>query len=103
MTKQLCHAAVFASLLSVAGCCGSDDVASLTPNLYSSSAKERSAAAWQLARCGDEAEPAVQRLSELLYDENTGVQSAAAYALRKIDTPSAREIMTRIDARRRKS
>jgi HEAT repeat protein len=93
---------ILLALLIASGCCGSEEVATLTPDLYSSNAKERSTAAWQLARCGSKAEPAVQRLSELLYDENTGVQSAAAYALRKIDTPSARKIMSEIDARRRK-
>jgi len=84
------------------GCCSSADVETLTPDLYSSSAKERSSAAWALARCGSKAEPAVRRLAELLYDENTGVQSAAAFALRKIDTPSARAVMSEIDQRRRK-
>lgn len=29
-------------------------------------------------------------IERLMYDENVGVASSAAYALRKIDTPSAR-------------
>lgn len=89
-------------LVCLAGCCSEEKAKTLRGKLYSSSAKERSDAASRLAYCGAKAEAAVPRLAQLLYDENPGVQSMAAYALRKIDTPSARAIMERIDASRRK-
>jgi len=69
--------------------------------LSSRVAKERNNAALKLGRCGSKAARAVPLLEQLLYDENVGVQSAAAYALRKIDTPAARRIMDRIDRERR--
>jgi HEAT repeat protein len=84
-----------------ASCCSSDQIPSFIRLLNSSDAKDRNDAALALARCGEKAERAVPRLSQLLYDDNVGVQSAAAYALRKIDTPSARAIMNRIDESRR--
>lgn len=85
----------------LSACCNADDIPNLARQLNSSDARDRNDAALALARCGAKAGRAVPRLSQLLYDENIGVQSAAAYALRKIDTPQAREIMTRIDESRR--
>lgn len=84
------------------GCCNTEEIPKLTRLLNSSDAKDRNDAALSLARCGEKADRAVPRLSQLLYDDNVGVQSAAAYALRKIDTPSARAIMTRIEESRRR-
>jgi len=84
-----------------AGCCKKSDIPSLIQRLGSTQAKERNDAALSLARCGDNAEAAVPRLSVLIYDENTGVQSAAAYALRKIGTPSALKVMAEVDASRK--
>jgi len=63
------------------------------------SAHEKTEAAMSLGRIGaPEAVPAVGSLIALLDHENPGVQSAAAYALRKIDTPRARQAL---DAKRR--
>lgn len=62
-------------------------------NLHSSDAGTRNEAALALARCGSLAERAVPRLIQMLYDDNVGVQSSAAYALRQIDTPAAREAL----------
>lgn len=87
---------------SVQGCCDRQEIPTLERSLSSAKAKERNDAALALARCGDDASAAVGRLSELLYDENVGVQSAAAYALRKIDTQAAREYLKRAEAARRK-
>lgn len=90
-------------ILTLTGCCDSERIPGYIRNLNSSSASERNEAALKLARCGGKAERAVPTLAQLLYDDNVGVQSAAAYALRKIDTPSARRIMERIDRERRES
>lgn len=79
------------SVMILSGCCAADDSAQARQGLYSASAHERNEAALTLARClGPEAEASVPRLIQLLYDPNTGIQSSAAYALRRIDTPSAR-------------
>lgn len=82
------------------GCCKKEEVPALTSKLYSTEARDRNDAALALARCGSYAERAVPRLAELIYDDNVGVQSAAAYALRKIDTPLARSVMERADKAR---
>ena len=84
------------------GCCDEARVPKELKQLYSGHAKDRSEAALQLGRCGSPlADRAVPRLSELIYDPNVGVQSAAAYALRKIDTPAARSVLER--ARKKRS
>jgi HEAT repeat protein len=67
--------------------------------LQRGTAHEKADAAMSLGRIGaPEAVPAVGYLIGLLEDDNPGVQSAAAYALRKIDTPRARQAL---DAKRR--
>lgn len=83
------------------GCCDEAAIPATTDKLYSSEAKVRNRAALDLARCGDSASRAVGRLSQLLYDENVGVQSSAAYALRKIDTKEARASLRDAESRRR--
>ena len=87
----------------MSGCCDSEQIPKYIRNLNSPYASERNEAALKLARCGSKADRAVPLLSMLLYDDNVGVQSAAAYALRKIDTPKARRIMEQIDAERREA
>lgn len=67
------------------------EVPGLVRELGSSESKTRSQAALRLGRIGSpHAVPAVGPLIALLGDENPGVRSAAAYALRQIDTPEAR-------------
>lgn len=67
--------------------------------LQSAKPSERNEAALELGRIGaPHAVRAVPILIKLLHDENPGVQSSAAYALRKIDTAEAR---TALDAVRR--
>ena len=88
-------------LVCVAGCCDKSQIPDYTRSLYSEAPRDRSNAALQLARCGSNASGAVARLTQLLYDENVGVQSSAAYALRKIDTKDARAAMERVEAARR--
>ena len=82
---------------SIVGCCNESDIPTYKKGLYSSVAKERNSAALGLAKCGEKASDSVSRLGQLLYDENVGVQSSAAYALRKIDTESARVILQRAE------
>jgi HEAT repeat protein len=79
------------------GCCSEEDIPSFKRGIYSSDAKERNKAALGLARCGEKAADTTARLGELLYDKNVGVQSSAAYALRKIDTEEARAILRRVE------
>lgn len=101
--KEAClFGLIVASLVVVTGCCSEEELPTFRKSLYSPSAKERNAAALGLARCGARASDMVPRLGQLLYDENVGVQSSSAYALRKIDTPDARVLLSRAEARRRK-
>jgi HEAT repeat protein len=89
------------SILALSACCDSKSLPVAMQNLYSAQPSERNEAALELARCGADAERAVPRLAQLLYDPNVGVQSAAAYALRKIDTESARNVLDQAMARKR--
>lgn len=87
---------MLAMLALLGGCCGPNDSAKARYKLYSASVHERNEAALTLARClGPEAEASVPRLIDLLYDRNVGIQSSAAYALRRIDTPAARAALER--------
>jgi HEAT repeat protein len=100
--KRLSLAALTALFASI-GCCDQDSIPSNISKLSSGNTRDRSLAAQELSRCGSSAKNAVGPLSGLLYDDNVGVQSAAAYALRKIDTKEAREILERIETKRRAS
>lgn len=84
---------IISMLVAMSACCDKKSIPQAKQRLYSGSAKDRNDAALELARCGSAARSAVHRLSVLLYDENVGVQSSAAYALRQIDTPEAREVL----------
>lgn len=84
---------VSAMTLVTCGCCDRKNMAKYSRELTSAASKERNEAALQLARCGREAAAAVPQLSQMLYDENAGVQSSAAYALREIDTDAARRAL----------
>ena len=80
--------------LILVGCCKTEEIPAQTRKLYSQSAKDRNEAALELARCSSpDVDRAVSRLIELLYDRNVGVQSSAAYALRRIDSPAARRAL----------
>jgi HEAT repeat protein len=71
---------------------GEKEVPGLIKELGSSDARVRSQAALKLARIGPPyANRAERELIALLDDSNTGVQSAAAYALTSIGTKSAME------------
>ncbi len=81
-------------MLLLAGCEDSSRVPEHMQTLRRGTAHEKSEAAMSLGRIGSpKAVPAVGILISLLEDQNTGVQSSAAYALRKIDTPAARRAL----------
>lgn len=84
--------AVLLGILTVAcvGCCDERGIPAALRALHSEKASERNQALLLLARCGARAEPAVPRITQLMYDENVGVASSAAYALRSIDSKRAR-------------
>lgn len=70
------------------------EVPQLEKKLFSMDAKERSGAALRLARIGSpHGTRTVPTLIRLLDDPNAGVRSAAAYALREMDTPQARSAL----------
>ena len=81
-------------------CCNEDKIKTYSDDLYSSTSSVRNEAALQLARCGGKASSEVPRLAQMLYDNNVGVQSSAAYALRKIDTQGARDALESAEAAR---
>lgn len=90
-------------IILLSSCCKEDQIAPAMQKIYSNNAKDKNDGALVLAQCGSpRADRAVGRLIQLMYDENTGVQSAAAYALRRIDTPEAREALERATAARGK-
>jgi HEAT repeat protein len=74
----------------LAGCCDDTALPSALKNLSSDKASERNKALLLIAQCGKRGEASVPRIAQLMYDENVGVASSAAYALRSIDTKSAR-------------
>ena len=87
---------VVSVLFALTSCCKTSEIPDRIRDLSSGDAHERSVAALALGRCGPpEVNRAVPILINLLYDNNVGVQSAAAYALRRIDTPAARKALER--------
>ena len=61
----------------------------LIKDLESPTASVRNAACQSLATYGPDAKEATKPLIRRLYDENIGIRSSAAFALRKIDSPEA--------------
>jgi HEAT repeat protein len=85
----------------IQACCDKKEIPELMKLLNSGKAENKNKAALALASCGEDAKGAVPILGKLIYDENVGVQSSAAYALRKIDTKEARKILKSAEERRR--
>jgi HEAT repeat protein len=79
------------------GCCDEKGLPRALRDLYSEKASERNKALLLTSKCGERVESAVPRISQLLYDENVGVASSAAYALRCIDTKNARAALKRAE------
>lgn len=88
--SRLIVMAGFLTLLNTTACCDDKALPKALRDLYSDKASERNKALLLIAKCGEKAESAVPRINQLMYDENVGVASSAAYALRSIDTKSAR-------------
>jgi HEAT repeat protein len=76
-----------------AGCCDEKALPAAFRALNSEKASERNQALLLIAKCGERAEGAVPRIIQLMYDENVGVASSAAYALRCIDSKRARQAL----------
>jgi HEAT repeat protein len=74
-------------------CCHESEIPMALKGLYSSDPRDKNRALQVLARCPQQSESSVQRIAALMYDENVGVASSAAYALRKIDSKQAREAL----------
>lgn len=71
-----------------------------TRGLYSQDHREKTESLQLLAQCKVQAEPSVRRIAALMYDGNVGVASAAAYALRKIDSQEARQALRNAESAR---
>ncbi len=93
----------FACGLVLQGCCNESELPNAQRGLYSQDHREKTRALQTLARCGDKAESSVQRIASLMYDKNVGVASAAAYALRKIDSKQAHEALSQAEAARERN
>lgn len=88
LLRVLCALCFF---INCTACCNEAELAKAFQALNSSKAGDRNEAALVMAKCGSpKADRAVPRLISMLYDQNVGVQSSAAYALRRIDTAAAR-------------
>ena len=96
------RAALFiAGCAAVQGCCDEAALPRAIDQLASPRASERNQALHAVGRCGERSERAVPLIERLMYDPNVGVASSAAYALRRIDTPSARQALKAAEARKR--
>lgn len=86
------RAFILLALLLSFGCSGDPvaEIKRLKQELRSSDSRTRNQAALQAAALGKQGEPLVPELIALLRDPNGGIRSSAAYALRAIDTPSAK-------------
>lgn len=87
----------FMLIIFATGCCDEKGLPNALRNLYSEKASERNKALLLVSKCGERVESAVPRISQLLYDENVGVASSAAYALRCMDTRNARAALKRAE------
>ncbi len=70
----------------------------LSKQLKSKITKERSQAALAAGAYGQDAAPLTEDLIRLLSDKNGGTRSAAAFALRKIDSKDARKALLKAQA-----
>jgi|GEM_PF-3386777 len=96
------HVSLLSIVVVLSACCRESEIPDQIKKLASTIPHTRSQAALALARCGPpEVNRAVPLLIDMLYDDNIGVQSAASYALRHIDTPAARDAIERATKRRK--
>jgi HEAT repeat protein len=90
---------VFA-FIAVTGCCDERALPSAIKALYSEKPSDQNKALLLLAKCKHKADSAVPRIAQLMYDDNVGVASSAAYALRCIDSKEARAALKRAEQAR---
>lgn len=79
--------------LHLTACCHEAELPNAVRGLYSREVRERNQSLQLIAQCGgkaDKLETSVPRIAALMYDQNVGVASSAAYALRRINTDGAR-------------
>lgn len=79
------------------GCCDESQLGIAKRNLYSADHRSKTKALQAVGRCGARANDVVPHIASLMYDKNVGVASAAAYALRRIDTAQARKALTKAE------
>lgn len=99
--RSVKNATILVFLLGFAGGCGEPSEAEIKQtikNMRSPEASVRNQAALAAADFGKAGPKAVPELIHLLSDENNGVRSGAAYALRRIDTPEARRALDKAEA-----
>jgi HEAT repeat protein len=89
------------TVCSITGCCDQSALPKAMRNLSSSDVREKNRALQIIAQCGSRGEAAVPRIIQLMYDDNVGVASSAAYALRKIDSKEARAALRRAEEARK--
>ncbi len=77
----------------LSGCCHEAEVPLAVRGLYSADPREKNRSLQTLAQCPQQSKPSVQRIAALMYDSNVGVASSAAYVLRKMNSPEAREAL----------
>lgn len=88
---------IVALVLSLSGCCDESQLGTAKRNLYSADHRSKTKALQAVGRCGDRASDVVPHIASLMYDKNVGVASAAAYALRRIDTAQARKALKKAE------
>lgn len=86
---------IFLLVLSSCKAPANERVPELIEKLSNRDSSSRYHAALELGSYGKDAQQAVPDLIRLLNDPNGGVQSAAAYSLRVIDTPEGREALAK--------
>lgn len=91
--RSLLTAYTVLMIVTMIGCCDEKALPKALKDLYSDKASERNKALLLIGKCGERAESSVPRIAQLMYDENVGVASSAAYALRSIDSKSARNAL----------
>ena len=103
LPKRLCLIIALGVSITATGCCDKEGLPSALRALNSEKASERNKALLLIAKCGERAESAVPRIAQLMYDENVGVASSAAYTLRCIDSKRARSALKAAEDARAKS
>ena len=81
----------------LSGCCDESQLGVAKRNLYSADHRSKTKALQIVGRCGARANDVVPHSASLMYDKNVGVASAAAYALRRIDTVPARKALKKAE------